>query len=950
MFDNYNKLLKQSVDLSNVKDDGERKRRRKNPPNNSVDEEITNDSSVIEILDSSSEEDDFDSDEFEDVDINAQTVDELEVDGSEDFHLVGFTNQDLEDAHNAKDDVLTIKLNNSTEEVKVNKKKNLIIPKEERHKRIMVHKFCVVSMLIHGQYRNSWCNNRDLQKVLQKVVSKEIRLLLDPKVNDSQTNLTKSRKFLDGLRKLMYMYSSKLRITHQGLLYKDWSELGKYQPRKLKDVNLNKFMELIKSHRGSRDIAAQGFVSLLRALKLNARLVFSLQPPDFTLISMARESGEQDRNRINTPPTHSKKELNFTNLLSSKSKILHNTRFGKQSNPKEENTTFIDSEYPVFWAEVWDKYSKKWISIDAVSLKTIEQVPMRRRSKFQPALNDPRNQLTYVIAYDKFGGVRDVTRRYAQFYNAKTSRKRIDYRSEEDKTWYYTILRAMNKLNRRDSSNMIDALEAKEFHDRDLCEGMPNNMTDFHNHPIYALKSQLKQNEVVFPDNETSVCGYFRPKTSGKSNKEQLVIPVIKRSNIYSLKSARAWYMRGRVIKPGEQPLRVKSRSKKEESNILDYDTEDQDVRLYADFQTKLYIPPPIEGGKIPKNAYGNIDIYTPSMIPENGYLIQSSDFSMKIAEYAAKLIGIDYAKAIVSFQFGKARKSFSHSAKPTEGGIVIDSQYRDALVEVMESIREEEQEYERLQLKLQSLKLWKFFLTNLRISRRLDSTHGLIEDTATTNAKDAYVRNERESHSVTQNSGKYAKDIAEVSDKVGSKLPEFSGWASSDHERGNGAYPGVKGQLSNVSAHGGANESETSDSDVDMAGGFFAEDDPDPEEPAFVPLETLYPETETHNESSKLPDYEVVQEEVNVDDYTSVHEDSASDSDTSSRKAFSSNERAAATSKVPEKKFDQSNYETVNRTDADSSSLSVSSGPPSGESDHAGSYESFEFQYSDSE
>ncbi|CCE82833.1 Piso0_002583 [Millerozyma farinosa CBS 7064] len=939
MFDNYNKLLKQSVDLSNVKDDGERKKRRKNPPNNSLPDEITNDSSVIEIIDSSSEEDNFDSDEFEDVDINAQPVDELDVvNESEDFHSVAFTDQDLEDVQNAEDDILTIKLNNSTEEVKVNKKKNLIISKEERQKRIMIHKFCVVSMLIHGQYRNSWCNNRDLQKVLSKGISKEIRLLLEPKVNEGQTNLTKSRKFLDGLRKLMYMYSSKLRITHQGLLYKDWSELGKYQPKKLKDVNLAKFKELIRSHRSSRDIAAQGFVSLLRALKLNARLVFSLQPPDFTSISMAREPEGHDRNKINAPSTHVKKESNFSKLLSSKSKILQSTRFGKQSNPKEENTTFIDSEYPVFWAEVWDKYSRKWISIDAVSLKTIEQVPMRRRSKFQPPLNDPRNQLTYVIAYDKFGGVRDVTRRYAQFYNAKTSRKRIDYRSEEDKIWYNVIIRSMNKLNRQDSSNSIDALEAKEFHDRDLCEGMPNNMIDFHNHPIYALKSQLKQKEVVFPDSDTSVCGYFRPKNSGKSNKGQSVIPVIKRSNIYSLKSARAWYMRGRVIKPGEQPLRVKNRSKKEESDTLNFDTEDQDVRLYADFQTKLYIPPPIEGGKVPKNAYGNIDIYTPSMIPENGYLIESSRFSMKIAEYAAKLIEIDYAKAVVSFQFGKARKSFSHLAKPMEGGIVIDSQYKDALVEVMESIKEEEQEYERSQLKLSSLKLWKFFLTNLRISRRLDSTHGLIEDTPTTDIKDAYIRNERESHSVTRNSGKYAKDIPEYSERV-----------SSDNERVNCADPEIHDQSSNdASNHVGADESETTDSGVDMAGGFFAEDDPDPEEAAFSPIEARH--SWTQNERIKSPEYEVSQEEVNVDDFSSVYKDNASDSDTSSRKAYSSNERAAATSKVPEKKFDQSSCETFNRADEDISSLSEASGPHNGESDYVGSYESFDFQYSDSE
>lgn len=951
MLDNYNKLLKQSVDLSYVKDDNQRKKRKKNPPNNSAGEEITNGNSVIEIIGSSSEEDDFDSEEFEDVDINAQPVDEHVANESEEFHLVGFTDQDLKDAHNVKDDLLTIKLNNFTDEVKITKKKSSVVSKEERHRRIIVHKLCLVSMLMHGQYRNSWCNNRDLQKVLQKVVSKEIRMLLEPKANDSQTDLTKSRRFLDGLRKLMYVYSSKLQITHQGLLYKDWGELGKYQPRKLRDVNFTKFKELIKSHRGSRDIAAQGFVILLRSLKLNARLVFSLQPPDFTLISMARGIGEQHRNRFNSPSVHEKEEVNSSKLLSSRSRILQSTRFGKQSNQKEGNITFIDSEYPIFWAEVWDRYSKRWISIDAVSLKTIEQVPMRRRSKFQPALNEPRNQLTYVIAYDKFGGIRDVTRRYAQFYNAKTSKKRIDNRSEEDKTWYNSILRAMNKLNRRrDSNNMKDVLEAKEFHDRDLCEGMPNNMSDFHNHPIYALKSQLKQNEIVYPDNDTSVCGYFRPKTSGKSNNKQNVIPVIKRSNIYSLKSARAWYMVGRVIKPGEQPLRVKSRSKKQESDIIHSDTEDQDVRLYADFQTKLYIPPPIEDGKVPKNAYGNIDIYTPSMIPENGCLIQSSDFSMKVAEYAAKLIGIDYAKAIVSFQFGKAKKSFSHSAKPTEGGIVIDAQYKDALIEVMESIKEEEQEYERLQLKLQSLRLWKFFLSNLRISRRLDSTHGLIEDTATTSAKDAYVRNEKKPHSITQSSGKYA-EIVGISDEVGPKLPEYSDWASSENERGNGVYPGVKGQPSNHALdHDGHNESDTSDSDVDMAGGFFAESDPDPEEPEHAPMETLGFETEKHYESSKPSNYEVIQEEASIADHPSFDKDNASYSDRSSGKGYSSNERAAATIKVPEKKFDQSKYEEVNRTDTDFSSLSEASGPPSGGADYAGSNESFEFQYSDSE
>jgi xeroderma pigmentosum group C-complementing protein len=38
---------------------------------------------------------------------------------------------------------------------------------------------------------------------------------------------------------------------------------------------------------------------------------------------------------------------------------------------------------------------------------------------------------------------------------------------------------------------------------------------------------------------------------------------------------------------------------------------------LYAAHQVELYRPPPIENGGIPKNAYGNIDLFVDSMLPE---------------------------------------------------------------------------------------------------------------------------------------------------------------------------------------------------------------------------------------------------------------------------------------------------------------------------------------------
>lgn len=40
---------------------------------------------------------------------------------------------------------------------------------------------------------------------------------------------------------------------------------------------------------------------------------------------------------------------------------------------------------------------------------------------------------------------------------------------------------------------------------------------------------------------------------------------------------------------------------------------------LYAEFQTTLYEPPLVLYGKVPKNSFGNLDIFVPSMVPKGG-------------------------------------------------------------------------------------------------------------------------------------------------------------------------------------------------------------------------------------------------------------------------------------------------------------------------------------------
>jgi xeroderma pigmentosum group C-complementing protein len=59
--------------------------------------------------------------------------------------------------------------------------------------------------------------------------------------------------------------------------------------------------------------------------------------------------------------------------------------------------------------------------------------------------------------------------------------------------------------------------------------------------------------------------------------------------------------------------------ARKREHELAMAENDDQPVMegLYAAHQVELYRPPSIEDGVIPKNAYGNMDLFVDSMLPE---------------------------------------------------------------------------------------------------------------------------------------------------------------------------------------------------------------------------------------------------------------------------------------------------------------------------------------------
>jgi xeroderma pigmentosum group C-complementing protein len=130
---------------------------------------------------------------------------------------------------------------------------------------------------------------------------------------------------------------------------------------------------------------------------------------------------------------------------------------------------------------------------------------------------------------------------------------------------------------------------------------------------------------------------------------------------------------------------------------------------LYAEFQTDIYIPPPVVDGHVPRNAYGNLDIYVPSMIPGGAIHVQHP-----LAGRAAKVVGVDYADAVTGFDF-KGRQGTA-----VINGIVAAREYRDALFEVIKGMEEEQAEAERERRTHLALQMWKRFTTALRIRDKI--------------------------------------------------------------------------------------------------------------------------------------------------------------------------------------------------------------------------------------
>ena len=207
-------------------------------------------------------------------------------------------------------------------------------------------------------------------------------------------------------------------------------------------------------------------------------------------------------------------------------------QFDELTKTETNRKKIRESKYPVYWVEAFTEAVKKWVPVDPLVTKTIA-----KPSKLEPPAGDSGNTMSYVVAFEDDGSARDVTRRYAKAYNAKTRRDRVEVTKGGEKWW-----RRLMRLYRRSHGLDRDQVEDAELTAKEAAEPMPRNVQDFKDHPYYALERHLKRHEVIHPKREVGKVG------AGTTNALE---SIYRRRDVHQLKSADKWYRMGREINVG---------------------------------------------------------------------------------------------------------------------------------------------------------------------------------------------------------------------------------------------------------------------------------------------------------------------------------------------------------------------------------------------------------------
>eukprot|EP01135_Chromosphaera_perkinsii_P005815 Nk52_evm4s367 gene=Nk52_evmTU4s367 len=243
---------------------------------------------------------------------------------------------------------------------------------------------------------------------------------------------------------------------------------------------------------------------------------------------------------------------------------------------------------------------------------------------------------------------------------------------------------------------MMHSVEDEEITGRITSKEFPASIAGFKNHPLYALERHLLKYEVIYPCDDSAVVGKF---------KGEKIFP---RDNVHLLHSQEKWLEQGKQLRDDASFSKVvKSRPWGGQ--------EPKDLFLYGEWQVEDYVPPKVENGKVPRNRFGNVDMYKPSMLPQGGAHLKDMPGIARVA----KKLNVDYANAHIGFEYHKKR------CTPTLDGIIVPEESAPMLVDAWNEFQRVQEEKEEKKRIARVYGHWTHLTRSLLIKMRLKKEFG---------------------------------------------------------------------------------------------------------------------------------------------------------------------------------------------------------------------------------
>ena len=416
------------------------------------------------------------------------------------------------------------------------------------------------------------------------------------------------------------------------------------------------------------------------------------------------------------------------------------------SVPSRKPTITYDKDmpFPTYWTEVVSPLSHDIFPVDALVLIPAVATGQNQLAAFEPRgakAEKAKQVIAYVVAYASDGTAKDVTTRYLKrhMWPGKTKgvrmpvekvpvlNRRGKIKRYEEYDWFKTVMSGYSRSDKMRTAvdDLEDAkdLKAVKPEKKEAKEG-EETLQGYKQSADFVLERHLRREEAILPGSKP-----VKSFLSGKGDKAKEE-PVYRRKDVVVCHTGESWHKEGRQVKSGEHPLkmvpvRAVTLARKREVEEAERDTgEKLRQGLYSWNQTEWIIPPPIQNGIIPKNAFGNMDCFVPTMVPTGAVHIPLKG-TMKIC----KRLGIDYAEAVTGFEFGNQR------AVPVITGVIIATENEDLVIDAWEKAEEERKIKEEGKREKAALAMWRKFLMGLRIVERVREEYG--------NDADAHMKEE---------------------------------------------------------------------------------------------------------------------------------------------------------------------------------------------------------------